>query len=286
MKFINAVRPTIESANDPRPVRTGGSLPAVANAPIVGVVDSGCDFNHDALKPFLWRNPREISNGKDDDKNSYIDDVRGYNFAANNANPMDDDGHGTHVCGIVAQAGCKVMAVKSLQNNSAQEAWVSRGILYAARKGARVISLSLGGYYPSPKIAAAVKWCIDNGCIVVAAAGNDGLDIRREPIYPACLPGVLSVGALDGSKLWSASNTGARICAQGKAVYSTLPGNRWGRYSGTSMATPHVSAACALVWGRRPQWTAFQVIDHVLRTTDTIANVGRRLNISAALADL
>lgn len=285
-QFRNHIKPVLESIESPPPVLF--SAPPMAVRPLVAVLDSGVDWTHSALSGAVWRNPREIAgNGKDDDGNGFKDDSYGWSFATNNARPMDGDGHGTHVAGIVVQAGCAVQAIKVLRDDGlGQEAWVAAGILYAARSGIRVISLSLGGYDRVPKIATAVKTAIDRGCIVVAAAGNDGLDIRREPIYPACLPGVLSVGALDGNKLWSSSNTGARICAAGKAIYSTLPGNRWGRYSGTSMATPHVSAACALVWGRRPQWTAFQVIDHVLRTTDTIANVGRRLNLSAALADL
>ncbi len=284
--FTNHIKPALESIESPPPVLF--SAPPNAVRPLVAVLDSGVDWTHSALSGAVWRNPREIAgNGKDDDGNGFKDDSYGWSFATNNARPMDGDGHGTHVAGIIVQAGCAVQAVKVLRDDGlGQEAWIAAGIRYAQRSGARVISLSLGGYEPVPKIAAAVKDAIKAGCIVCAAAGNDGVSLHDNPIYPACLAGVLSVMALDGAKLWSSSNTGARIAAPGKSIYSALPGNRWGRYSGTSMATPAVAASCARVWQQRPQWTAWQVVDWILRMADQDRDIGRKLNLARALAEL
>jgi len=255
--------------------------------PLVAVLDTGADWNHPYLAPHVWANLREKPNGKDDDANGFIDDVRGWSFADRTREPMDRNGQGTHCAGIVVQGGCAALVIKVLGDaNWGQANWIAAGIRYAAIQGARVISLSLGNYQKVPGIADSVAWVQSRGCAVVAAAGNDGIDIRREPIYPACLPGVLSVGALDGAGLWSSSNIGAQIHAPGKRIRSTLPGNRWGLYSGTSMACPQVAAAVALVWMRRPRWTAVEVIERVMRTSDTLANVGRRLNLQEAIDGL
>lgn len=283
--FRNQICPQLEESTYQPPFMF--APPVVGNRPLVAILDSGIDWMHSALSPVVWRNPRETLNGKDDDGNGFKDDYFGWSFPDGNARPMDSNGHGTHCAGIVVQAGCAVQAIKVLRNDGlGQEAWIAAGIRYAQRSGARVISLSLGGYDPVPKIAAAVRDAIKAGCIVCAAAGNDGVSIHDNPIYPACLAGVLSVMALDGAKLWSSSNTGARIAAPGKSIYSTLPGNRWGRYSGTSMATPAVAASCARVWQQRPQWTAWQVVDLILRMSDQDRDVGRKLNLARALAEL
>jgi subtilisin family serine protease len=253
----------------------------------VAVLDTGVDWSHPALSPFVWRNPREVANQKDDDGNGYFDDERGWSFPDNTARPMDSNGHGTHCAGSVVLAGCDVMAVKVLgDNNWGREPWIYGGILYAARMGARVISLSLGNYNRVPRIAEAVAWAQKRGCAIVAAAGNDGEDIRTHPIYPACLPGVLSVGALDGAGLWASSNIGAQIHAPGKRIRSTLPGNRWGLYSGTSMACPQVAAAVALVWQKRPAWSVTDVFARLMMTADVVKDVGRALNLQAALRGL
>lgn len=253
--------------------------------PLVAVLDTGVDWTHPALSASIWRNQREIANGKDDDGNGFKDDILGWSFADGTAQPMDRDGHGTHCAGTIALAGCRVLPVKVLgDSNWGREIWIAAGIRYAARLGVRVISLSLGGYEHVPKIAEAVRWAQAKGCAIVAAAGNDGLDIRKEPIYPACLPGVLSVGALDGSTLWASSNVGAQILAPGKRIRSTLPGNRWGLYSGTSMACPQAAAALALLWSLLPSLTAGQVMVRLLDSTDVLPGVGRRLNLSAAIA--
>ena len=281
--FTNHITPVLESESPP-PVMLAAA--PTGPRPLVAVLDTGVDWTHPALSAFVWRNPRETANQRDDDSNGHVDDLRGWSFADNTARPMDSNGHGTHCAGSVVLAGCDVMAVKVLgDGNWGQERWIASGIRYAAVLGVRVISLSLGNYQKVPRIAEAVAWVQAKGCAIVAAAGNDGEDIRTHPIYPACLPGVLSVGALDGAGLWASSNIGAQIHAPGRRIRSTLPGNRWGLYSGTSMATPQVAAALALLWAKRPTLTAGQVIVRLLDAADK-TNVGRVLNLDKALGGL
>ena len=280
--FTNHVSPVLE-AESPPPVMLAAA--PTGPRPLVAVLDTGADWTHPYLAPHVWANPREKLDGKDDDANGYADDVRGWSFADKTREPMDRNGHGTHCAGSVVQAGCNVLVVKVLGDaNWGQAPWIAAGIRYAA-KYARVISLSLGNYQRVQSIADSVTWAQAKGCAVVAAAGNDGLDIRTHPIYPACLPGVLSVGALDGAGLWASSNIGAMIHAPGKRVRSTLPGNKWGLYSGTSMACPQVAAALALLWAKRPTLTAGQAMVCLLDAADK-TNVGRVLNLDKALGGL
>lgn len=279
--FRNHISPVIESESPP-PVMLAAA-PA-APRPLVAVLDTGVDWTHQYLSMRCFVNPRDKIDGKDNDNNGYIDDMRGWSFPDRSREPMDRNGHGTHCAGIVAQGNCDVLPIKVLgDNNWGQAAWIAAGIRYAAIRGARVISLSLGNYDRVKSIADSVAWAQAKGCAIVAAAGNDGTDIRTNPIYPACLPGVLSVGALDGAVLWSSSNIGAMIHAPGRRIRSTLPGNRWGLYSGTSMACPHVAAALAILWAMRPTLTAGQVMVWLLDAADKIDGVGRVLNLDRAL---
>ena len=282
--FHNHITPVLEEATSAPPT-TFAAAPT-GPRPLVAVLDTGVDWNHPTLAPHVWRNPRETANQRDDDGNGLADDLRGWSFVDNTARPMDLHGHGTHCAGSIVLAGCNVMAVKVLDDgNWGRETWIASGIRYAASMGACVLSLSLGNYQRVQRIADAVKFAQSRGCAIIAAAGNDALDIRTQPIYPACLPGVLSVGALDGAKLWTSSNIGATILAPGRRINSTLPGNRWGLYSGTSMATPQVAAALALLWARRPNWSWQMIVAKLVDAADKTA-VGRVLNLERALRGL
>ena len=150
---------------------------------------------------------------------------------------------------------------------------VAASIRYAVNCGARVLSLSLGGYERQPQLEAAVKWAQSKGALIVAAAGNDASDNRKTPVYPASLPDVLSVMALNGSVLWERSNLGGRVAAPGKSIRSTLPGGIYGYYSGTSMACPYVAALAARLFALHPEWTARQVTERIINTADKIAGI-------------
>ncbi|HJZ93042.1 MAG TPA: S8 family peptidase, partial [Gemmataceae bacterium] len=277
---------------------------------VVAVIDTGIDYNHPDLAANIWTNPGEIpGNGIDDDGNGYRDDVHGYDFANNDANPMDDNGHGTHVAGTIGAVGnngigiagidwhAKLMALKFL--DAAGSGYMSdavRALNYAVASGAKVVNNSYGGGGYDPAMAAAINNARAHGVIVVAAAGNDGTNNDTSPLYPANYAGdnVVTVAATDRTDhLASFSNFGRAtvdIAAPGVGIYSTLPNGKYGTYSGTSMATPHVTGALALVWDAHPNWSYRQVIDAVLNGADRLTSLtgmvatGGRLNLQNAIA--
>jgi subtilisin family serine protease/subtilisin-like proprotein convertase family protein len=277
---------------------------------IVAVLDTGVDYNHPDLAANMWRNPGEIpGNHLDDDGNGFVDDVYGYDFANNDANPMDDNGHGTHVAGTLGAVGnngigiagvawnVRIMAVKFLAaDGTGYTSNAIRALNYAVANGAKISNNSWGGGGFDQALNNAIASARAQGHIFVAAAGNAGLNSDVAPNYPASYPldNVVSVAALNNQdQLASFSNYGARtvdLAAPGVNIYSTLPGGRYGTLSGTSMATPHVTGTLALVWEQHPDWTYRQVIDQVLNTAVPLASLrgktvtGGRLNLAAALS--
>jgi serine protease len=271
---------------------------------IVAVIDSGVSYNHPDLKANMWHNPGEIpGNGIDDDHDGYVDDVVGYNFVANNGNPTDDNGHGTHVAGTIGAVGdngvgvagvdwhAKIMALKFLDSSgSGYTSDAVRALNFAVAHGAKVVNASFGGGGYDQAMATALANARTKGVIVVTAAGNDGTNNDAEPVYPANYPGdnVVSVAAVDQSnRVASFSNYGRStvdIAAPGVGIYSTLPNGKYGTYSGTSMATPHVAGALALVWDTHPTWTYKQVIAAVLNTADRLSALSGK--VASGLLDV
>ena len=244
---------------------------------VVAVIDTGIDYTHPDLAANIWKNWQESGGieGVDDDGNGYIDDIYGWNFVSENNNVKDDHGHGTHVAGIIAMAdnsiggvgiayGSKVMAIKAGQaSGTFSSSAIARAVLYAKANGADIINMSFGGYSQSTIVENALKSAYSD-CLLVAAAGNDGMPTVETPLlvpkadmYPAGYSYVLGVMATDdsGAVLTSFSNWDGvpgrgceyELAAPGAAIYSTLPGGRYARWSGTSMAAPVVSAAAALM---------------------------------------
>ena len=170
-----------------------------------------------------------------------------------------------------------------------------KALNYAVAHGAKVVNNSYGGGGSDPAMAAAIDNARAHGVIFVAAAGNDGTNNDTSPVYPAnySANNVVTVAATDrNDRLASFSNYGRTtvdLAAPGVSILSTLPGNRYGVYSGTSMATPHVVGALALVWDAHPTWTYRQVIDAVLNTTHPLASLrgkvatGGRLDVLKAI---
>ena len=276
---------------------------------IIAVVDSGIDLNHSDLKANIWVNPGEIpGNGIDDDHNGYIDDVYGWNFIDNNNNVTDNDGHGTHVAGIIAAVGNNTKGVTGVMWNATimplkflNQKGVGYiddavdAIKYATKMGASIISCSWGG----DEYSQVLKDVIDaSSALVVCAAGNENEDNDISLIYPACFTSknIISVAATDeNDELASFSDYGVNsvdVAAPGTSICSTLPGSHYGYMQGTSMAVPYVSGLAGLIKSIRPDLSAMQIKYTILNNVDYISSLagkiltGGRINALKALTNI
>ncbi len=254
---------------------------------VVADIDSGIDLTHPDLVPNLWSNPSESAQnpGRDHDGNGLPNDVHGFDFYANRGEPLDENGHGTHTAGTIAASRdgsgvigvapkVKIMAIRFLgpEGQGTTEGAI-RSIRYAVRMGARVISASWGGPGFSSLLAQAVQEAVDAGVVFVAAAGNEGRDIDRVPVYPASLPGVISVAASNSvDQLAGFSNFGLSsvwVAAPGDRIYSTHLNGKYASLSGTSMATPQVAGAVALALGKNRSMSPASVRQLICSTADS-----------------
>jgi subtilisin family serine protease len=277
---------------------------------VIGVIDTGVDYNHQDLVGNIWTNPNEIAgDGIDNDSNGYVDDIRGWDFAYGDNDPMDVDGHGTHVSGTIAGKGnngigvtgvawnAKIMPLKFLDDTGS--GYISDAIFaidYATSKGVKLTNNSWGGGGYSQSLYDAINAAGQQGGLFVAAAGNDGVNADVSPMYPAGynLANIVSVASTTRTDSLSYfSNyglTSVDLGAPGSDIYSTTPGNTYSTYSGTSMATPHVTGAAALLWSQNPTWTVQQIKTTLMNTGDSLSSLagktvsGKRLNIYNALA--
>lgn len=290
---------------------------------VVGVVDTGIDYNHPDLKDSMWVNPGEIAgNNRDDDGNGFVDDVYGYDFINNDSDPMDDFGiedtyHGTHVAGTIAatmnntlgvagiaSGAAKLMALKIFNKDGYTSTLsIVTAMNYSAMmrdRGTdiRVLNNSWGGGSYDPLEAGAIKNVSDAGIMFVAAAGNDFNDNDENPFYPANFgfSGIVSVAASDNrDQLADFSNYGAttvHLAAPGVGILSTQQGARYQYMSGTSMAAPHVSGALALAWAAHPEVSMTELRDKLFQSVDQVASLagkvstGGRLNVNNLLMAL
>lgn len=258
---------------------TGKTDAGVGGNTIVAVIDTGVDYNHIDLKANMWVNTGEIKdNGIDDDGDGYVDDYYGVDITAKRGSAMDDNGHGTHVAGIIGATNnkegivglaydAKIMAIKAgdasgyfLQSN------VAAAIIYAYEHGADVINMSFGGSASSIAVQDALALAY-NRCVLVASAGNNGApnelinNILPQPNYPAAFSYVLGVMSVGSTKVespftnWDASAYNSveyEVYAPGEQILSTLPGDRYAKLSGTSMAAPVVAAQAAVLRSMYP----------------------------------
>jgi serine protease len=234
----------------------------------IAVLDTGVDRDHPDLQGKLL--------------------LPGFNTVNPGASVEDDHGHGTFVSGIAAGrtnnglgvAGVawlsRVMPIKVLgANGSGTDADVVEGIQWAVSHGADVINLSLGGEGRSAAIDQWVKYAVDHNVVVVAAAGNDGVDT---PNYPAASPGAISVGATDpGGQLAHFSNWGdwLDLVAPGMDIVSTARGNGYAIGDGTSFAAPLTAGVAAMVRARWPSMAARDVAARLIDSTKDVAGQGR-----------
>jgi subtilisin family serine protease len=279
--------------------------------PIVAVIDTGIDINHRDLQSNLWINEAELNGvpGVDDDENGYVDDIHGYNFVYRTNNCLDDHGHGTHCAGIIAAVGdngldvagvcwrARVMPLKILDSDgNGNAADAATAIYYAVANGADVINASWGGPDTSQTLTDAIAYAERQGVVVVAAAGNENSSVE---FYPAAYSTVIAVAATEKTdRRLSFSNYGdwVDIAAPGYDILSLRAAGTWQgtpqddfttRLSGTSMAAPYVSGACALMLAADPFLSCEQVRQIVTTAGDPIAagitSSNRRLNVAAAM---
>lgn len=289
-----------------------------SSIPIVAVIDSGVEYTHFALSNAIWSNTAEVNGvtGVDDDGNGYVDDIRGWNFSDNDNDPMDCDGHGTHVAGIVRGAGqdirigdqmpalVKIMPLKFLDCwGSGSTADAINAIYYAVNNGAHILNNSWGGGNYSRALHDALAHTYAHNTMFFAAAGNAAGNNDAAPLYPASydVPNVVAVAATSYSSvsrlesLASFSNFGSRtvhLGAPGVGILSTYTGNQFSNLSGTSMATPMMAGIAALMLRERPDVNAYQMKSILMGATDAVnalstkTSTGGRINALKAIQNV
>ena len=252
------------------------SNPGGSSSVIVAVIDTGVDYDHQDLAGNIWTNDAETpDNGIDDDNNGYIDDYYGVNIVSGTGNGDDDNGHGTHVAGIIAARNnnlgtvgiaynVQIMPVKAaMASGYLNQSDIARAILYAHQHGAQVINMSFGGTACSIAVQDALAMAYAD-CVLVASAGNDGAPnegIGAIPNYPAALSYVLGVMSVDSTgresgfsnyDTYQFNGVEYELYAPGEYILSTIPGDGYASWSGTSMAAPVVAAMAALLRSEYP----------------------------------
>lgn len=279
---------------------------------IIAIIDTGVDYNHLDLKNNIWVNSAEIpGNNVDDDGNGYVDDINGWDCVGNDNDPMDDNGHGTHVAGIAAaennKAGtvgiaynCKIMVLKAGNSSGYfNNSDIAEAVQYAYMNGASVINMSFGG----SSVSMAVEEALENAyeqCVLVAAAGNDALCNNIScpthdyigVCYPAALPYVIGVMSCNsnGSSVSPFSNfdhypyntVEYDVYACGENIPSTWPGNKYASLSGTSMACPTVAGIAAVL---RSSYSDREVYSNKFIQSQ-IVNTGTKAVLAHTVADL
>ncbi|EGJ32909.1 subtilisin-like serine protease, partial [Moorena producens 3L] len=272
---------------------------------VVGIIDTGIDYDHEDLRDNMWKNPGEIAdNGIDDDGNGYIDDVYGWDFVNEDNDPFDGHSHGTHVAGTVGARGnngtgvagvswrTQLMALKFLSDfGSGYTSDAIEAVEYAVNNGAHLTNNSWGGGSFSQALKDAISEAHQANQLFVAAAGNSRSNNDTRPMYPASydVDNIISVAATDHNDelayFSSYGLTTVDLGAPGVSVLSSIPNNGYSSFNGTSMASPHVAGAIALTWSQAPFLTGMQMKAIVMEQVDPIpalANntvTGGRLNV-------
>ena len=285
----------------------------------IGIIDEGYMYTHEDLAANAGTNPKEIAgNGVDDDKNGYVDDVYGWDFDGNNNSVFDGTGddHGTHVAGTIGAAGgngkgvagvnwsVKMLSAKFLGRNGGTTANAVKAVDYFTNlknAGVNIVATnnSWGGGGFSQALQDAITRAENANILFIAAAGNDGLNTETSTSYPSgysnaniiAVASITSTGALSSFSNYAA--TKVDLGAPGSSIYSTLPVSSkgkvvssYGSYSGTSMATPHVSGAAALYASTHAGASAATIKSAILNSVVPTASLsgkcvtGGRLNVS------
>jgi|CXWL01.1.fsa_nt_gi subtilisin family serine protease len=292
---------------------TGGAAIVVAN------IDTGMRMTHEDLAANIWVNTGEIAgNGIDDDANGFIDDVNGWDFFFNDANPTDEHGHGTHTGGTIGAVGnnllgvvgvnwtVKIMPIKIYSNTGggSTSAMIINAYNYVRMMKNRGINIrvtnnSYGGCDEACGYDQATKDAIDAlgdvNVLQVFAAGNSGVNTDITPFYPAAYnsPSVISVGGSNQNddRIFNFGANTVDLAAPGLGILSTTFGSNstYGTMSGTSMSTPHTAGAAALLAAFNPDLSAASLKATLMNTVDVLPTfngfnkTGGRLNVDRAL---
>jgi subtilisin family serine protease len=285
---------------------------------LIGVIDEGIYFNHTDLAANIWTNPYDPVDGVDNDGNGYVDDVRGWDFDGNSNNINSggaNDDHGTHVSGTIAGvggngqgvagvcwSGVKLISGRFLGRRGGTTANAIKAVDYftdlKTRHGLNIVATnnSWGGGGFSQALQDAIGRADAAGILFVAAAGNSGANNDTTASYPSNYPNanIIAVAALaSNGTLASYSQYGAAtvdICAPGSAVNSTVPKSSKGvltsayaSYSGTSMATPHVTGGVALYASSHPGASAANIKSAIFGAAVPTASCNGKVSTNARL---
>jgi subtilisin family serine protease len=279
---------------------------------VVAVLDSGVDYTHEDLAPNMWKRPANIEAYHDNELGT-IDDEDGFNAIDNTADPMDENGHGTHCAGIIGAEGgndvgitgvnwkVRIMPLKFMNAGgfgTTKDAIEAINYVIDRKKAGvnvRIISASWGSTQRSRALEDVIRKAYENDILFVAAAGNASTNNDRQPHFPSSynVPNVISVAALDrNDQLASFSNFGVKsvaIAAPGVDILSTWLGNEYEEKSGTSMATPVVSGVAALIVAEHPRISVDELRKQLLNAVDPLpvlkgkVATGGRINAAKAL---
>ena len=266
----------------------------------IAVIDTGVDYEHPDLAQNMWINQAELNGeeGVDDDGNSYVDDIYGYDFANDDADPMDGHSHGTHCAGTIGavhnndegvagvMANVKIVAVKFLTDSgSGSTADAIRAIDYATTVGVDLMSNSWGGGGRSQALEDAIQRASDAGIIFTAASGNSSSNNDSTPHFPSNyeVDNVISVAAHNAQEeLASFSSYGrstVHIAAPGRNILSTTKNGGYSSYSGTSMATPHISGALGLLLAQEGRMSHADMKERLMATSIPVGTLrGKTIN--------
>lgn len=260
---------------------------------VVAVIDTGIDYNHRDLEANVWTNQVELKGkpGVDDDQNGFIDDIHGYDFVNRDGDPMDDHGHGSHCSGTIGAKGddnqgivgvawnVRIMGIKFLnQDGSGSLDDAVEAIKYATKMGVKIMSNSWGGGGYSEIMKGAIEEANKKGILFTAAAGNHSENNDLTPSYPASynVPNVISVAAADNRGALAYFSCYGRqtvhVAAPGVNVFSSIP-KGYASWSGTSMATPHVTGVAALLLSQEPNLTPAEVKERLIKTSKPMAGL-------------
>ncbi|HEY9060732.1 MAG TPA: S8 family serine peptidase [Pseudobacteroides sp.] len=273
----------------------------------VAIIDTGIDIKHPDLAASIYKNPNERPNGLDNDGNGYVNDVNGWNFVDDTNSVFTseaEDTHGTHIAGIISAGindggvvglapNVKIVPLKFISGNIGYTSDAIRAIEYCQKAGIEIANISWGGSDYNNALMEAMK---NSSTTFICASGNAGKNIDSSLVYPAAfdLPNIIAVSANDNKgQLASFSNYGTKvdISAPGVNILSTLPGNKYGYMSGTSMAAPFVTGTVALLKSIDSTLNAVEIKERVLNNTtksDSLSGkvaTSGRLNAYAALVN-